>query len=50
MTATLNFEHKIEIVLIVGGKNKPYQEAAEIFNNRNPKKNIYHEAVRIVFN
>ena len=45
MPATLSTEDKIEIVLIVGDNYKTYREAAAIFNNRHPEKNLHYGTV-----
>lgn len=46
MPVILSKEDKIEIVLIVGDNYKTFREAATIFNQRHPDKNIHHETVR----
>lgn len=50
MPATLSTEQKIEIVLIVGENYKTYREAAEIFNNRHPEKNLHYGTVSKILN
>lgn len=45
MPVIFSVEEKVEIVLIVGDNYKTYREAAEIFNNRHPGKNIHHTSV-----
>lgn len=50
MPATLSTEDKIEIVLIVGENYKTYREAAQIFKNRHPQKNLHHDTVRKLLN
>lgn len=50
MVALLTCEEKIEIVLIVGENYKTHREAAIIFNNRHPNKNINHSTVTKIVN
>lgn len=45
MPLKLSLEEKIEIVLIVGDNYKTYREAAIIFNNRHPDKNVHFATV-----
>lgn len=46
----LSCEEKIEIVLIVGENYKTHREAASIFNDRHPNKNINHSTVTKIIN
>lgn len=41
MPVKLTMQDKIEIILIVGDNYKTFREAAIIFNERHPKKNIH---------
>lgn len=46
----LSCEEKIKIVLIVGENYKTHREAAIIFNDRHPNKNINHSTVTRIMN
>lgn len=45
MPLKLTLDEKIEIVLIVGDNYKTYREAAVIFNNRHPNKNVHFSTI-----